>query len=365
MLQSAALDLQQGKTSQPAAQRRRQLVSTLRVLQELHCLTTNTLNKLTLSGPDGEQQDSSSTLDATATSVCRVCGHQHCCSAPSAQQLQDAAVQLNKGLSEWRSSAPEHIKDLISSEQSSAQHFAGARQQQLEAETAANMEAAAAAQLPAQACNALQEVVSQLRAIESCVLFQAQLLQQAAAVSAGTGYSSSNFAYSSTPFSSWLKVHREPQVAAAIQAAMDRRLTSSSSRPCYMVWGASIGWLALYAALTHSSWSVVGIELLPVLVQVAQHMAQAAGLTGVSFDCGDLLASDLSNVGVLLLTEQCWDDQLIAKAAAKVQAELPAGSVVIDYTGSMGRAGLASSFSTAVSEEQGTIGLAKSRGHEE
>ena len=52
----------------------------------------------------------------------------------------------------------------------------------------------------------MQEVVGQLRAVESCVLFQGQLLQQAAAVSAGTGYSSSNFAYSSTPFSSWLKV---------------------------------------------------------------------------------------------------------------------------------------------------------------
>jgi hypothetical protein len=68
------------------------------------------------------------------------------------------------------------------------------------------MEAAQAAQLPVQACAALQNIVVRLRTIESCVLFQAQLLQQAAAVSAGTGYSSSNFAYSSTPFSSWLKV---------------------------------------------------------------------------------------------------------------------------------------------------------------
>jgi hypothetical protein len=36
------------------------------------------------------------------------------------------------------------------------------------------------------------------------------------------------------------------------------------------------------------------------------------------------------------------------QAAAKVQAELPAGAVVIDYTGSMGKAGMHSSFSTAV-----------------
>jgi hypothetical protein len=36
-------------------------------------------------------------------------------------------------------------------------------------------------------------------------------------------------------------------------------------------------------------------------------------LAGISFECGDLLASDLSNVGVLLLTAQCWDDAPIAK----------------------------------------------------
>jgi hypothetical protein len=39
-------------------------------------------------------------------------------------------------------------------------------------------------------------------------------------------------------------------------------------------------------------------------------------VAGVSFHCGDLLAGDLSSVGMLLLTEQCWDDQLIAKVGA-------------------------------------------------
>jgi hypothetical protein len=64
---------------------------------------------------------------------------------------------------------------------------------------------------------------------------------------------------------------------------MNRQLQSSSSssgKPCYMVWGASIGWLALYAGLTHSSWRVVGVELLPLLVLVAQHTAEVAGLKG-------------------------------------------------------------------------------------
>jgi hypothetical protein len=69
---------------------------------------------------------------------------------------------------------------------------------------------------------------------------------------------------------------------------MDRQLPSSSNKPCYMVWGASVGWLAVYAALTHSSWRVVGVELLPILVQVAQHVAQDAGLTGVQLEAPTL-----------------------------------------------------------------------------
>lgn len=87
--------------------------------------------------------------------------------------------------------------------------FKQERQQQLQEEQAANQKAAAALGLSQHACDALQSVVQQLRGIESCVLFQAQLLQQAAAMAGSTGYSSSNFAYSSTPFSSWVKVSKQ------------------------------------------------------------------------------------------------------------------------------------------------------------
>jgi hypothetical protein len=248
---------------QPDIQRCVQLAGFLRVLQQLHALITDTLIQLKLTQPSEQQQHSNSTLGATPTSVCSICGCWHCCAALSEQQLQDAAAQLDKDLQDWKSSLPEHVQHITSSEKASgkhccmcelistagtacfqaavvpslakgalanscrvllaaaaaavaaaaslpakptARHFAAARQQQLTTEASANMKAAQAAQLPAQACTALQEVVGRLRAIESCVLFQAQLLQQAAAVSAGTGYSSSNFAYSSTPFSSWLKV---------------------------------------------------------------------------------------------------------------------------------------------------------------
>lgn len=36
-------------------------------------------------------------------------------------------------------------------------------------------------------------------------------------------------------------------------------------------------------------------------------------MAGVAFKCQDLLESDLSDVGVLMLTEQCWDQELVAK----------------------------------------------------
>jgi hypothetical protein len=101
---------------------------------------------------------------------------------------------------------------------------------------------------------------------------------------------------------------------------MNRQLPSNSSSsgnnsgPCYMVWGASIGWLALYAALTNSSWRVVGVELLPLLVQVAQHTAHAAGLTGV---CRlDTSTANLSYCSICIAT--CWQRWHLCLASATI-----------------------------------------------
>jgi hypothetical protein len=105
VLQSEAVDLQQCSTAHPAALRRKQLCSTVRVLQELHSLITNTLIELELSGRGREQQDSSRTLIFTCASACSVCGCWHGCTALSDQQLQEAAAQLEQGLSEWMCSA--------------------------------------------------------------------------------------------------------------------------------------------------------------------------------------------------------------------------------------------------------------------
>lgn len=58
---------------------------------------------------------------------------------------------------------------------------------------------------------------------------------------------------------------------------------------------------------------------------------------GMTFMQGDLLDSDLSNVSVLMLANQCWDKHLIRKATAKLGSELQTGAVVVEYTESLKR----------------------------
>lgn len=53
--------------------------------------------------------------------------------------------------------------------------------------------------------------------------------------------------------------------------------------------------------------------------------------------CADLLTSSVQDAGVLMLTNQCWDADLIARAADKATSELPRGAVVIEYTGALGK----------------------------
>jgi hypothetical protein len=48
-----------------------------------------------------------------------------------------------------------------------------------------------------------------------------------------------------------------------------------------------------------------------------------------------MLESNLANVGVLILANQCWDRSLTRLAVAKAAAELPLGALVIEYTGAM------------------------------
>lgn len=176
----------------------------------------------------------------------------------------------------------------------------------------------------------LRVAVRALRALESNLDFQAELLEAQRAVSTATGYSGANFAYGSTPLQSWLVLFDCDPVRAALASA------PPPGGLRYLVLGSSLGSLVLYGACVHGLVSR-GIELLPVLARHATQLSDAAGVVGVSFDCADMLTSDLGQPQIVLLASQCWDPPLIATLRAKLLRELPLGALVLDYTAALGQ----------------------------
>lgn len=84
-------------------------------------------------------------------------------------------------------------------------------------------------------------------------------------------YSNTNYAYGSTPYSSWLRV------MDAVQAACSKDPIQPGQQ--YMVWGSSLGWLVIFGWLAFG-WPSVGCELLACLVEEAQSTAQQLGASG-------------------------------------------------------------------------------------
>ena len=102
----------------------------------------------------------------------------------------------------------------------------------------------------------------------------------------------------------------------------------------YVVFGSSIGWLAFYGACRYRV-TTVGVEIMPYLVEVAEEAAGSLGVEGIRFVHSDMLLHDLARARVVMLTSQCWDDDLIARVHAKLACELPRGALVVDYRGSL------------------------------
>merc|ERR1712166_92629 len=167
-------------------------------------------------------------------------------------------------------------------------------------------------------------VVGHLKQREKSLDFQMKLVVESQRANISSGYSRENFSYGTTPYASWLQLFQLPCVTQAIERIQKEQLE-------YTVWGSSAGWLAFYGALTFGV-RTVGVELLQFLVDEAEAAAaQFCAEQQLSFVCRDMLEHELSNCGLLMLTSQCWDRELIQKVCAKLAAELPAGSVVIDY----------------------------------
>lgn len=80
-----------------------------------------------------------------------------------------------------------------------------------------------------------------------------------------------------------------------------------------------------------------GVELLEELAACAQEVGAACGVDAgqAAFVHGDALSDSLADAGVLMLASQCWDEALRARAREKLEAEAPAGLVVVDYVPSL------------------------------
>lgn len=173
-----------------------------------------------------------------------------------------------------------------------------------------------------------------LRALETDLDFQAKLLVEQHASARTSGYSRSNFAYGSTPLTSWLTLFK----SAPVQAAVARRRLTEDSRPRYVVLGSSLGSLCIFGACVYGL-PTLGIELMPMLTAQAESIAREAQASHVHFTCADMLQCDLSGADIVLLASQCWDEELVTAVGIKLLAELDIGALALDYTPALGHAG--------------------------
>lgn len=175
----------------------------------------------------------------------------------------------------------------------------------------------------------LQHALRLMRATEEDLSFQAELLATQLQLAKATGYSRANFAYGSTPLRSWLLLFEQLRPCLAPRAAFGQHVR-------YAVLGSSLGSLCVFGACVYG-WQTRGIELLPLLVEHATRIVHEARVTGVSFECADLLCCDFRELDIVMLASQCWDAALVGAVRAKLLAELAEGSLVVDYTDGLGR----------------------------
>lgn len=167
--------------------------------------------------------------------------------------------------------------------------------------------------------------------------FQSALAEEHRRLGQVTEYSRDNFAYGSTPFHSWLKLHTScEELSAAVHSC-----TKDGGPLQYVVFGSSLGWLVFYAAFTLRV-DAVGYEIVAPIVRAAQQLADQHGPTlgcgSASFHCQDMLSAPLDRCGVLFLTSRCWDKPLSDKLHAHLIARLPMSAVVVDYCDDLARA---------------------------
>ena len=184
----------------------------------------------------------------------------------------------------------------------------------------------------------LKRAVTALRKLEASFDFQAELLVDAARVSADAGYPMETFAYGSTPLRSFLALFACDTVAARLARSDPQRHTPHGLAPLprFVVLGSSLGWLVFYGACVFGLPSE-GVEILPLLCRTATETAAAAGLGDcVRFENADMLTHDLRGADIVMLASQCWDDRVRYDLAGKLLNELDPGAIVLDYSDFLG-----------------------------
>ena len=181
----------------------------------------------------------------------------------------------------------------------------------------------------------LSLVIKSLREREGDVELHRKLACEVATVVESTDYEDTNFALGSTPLSSFL-----------ILMSHDALSQTLMKKDKAMVWGSSIGWLAFYLLLASGFSQVIGMEILGTLHNIAMLVKAQVGAMlvkaqvgamatarSLQFHCMDLLQSDLSGVDLLIMTDWCWDKDLVDKATVKIASELGQDAIVISYRG--------------------------------
>lgn len=174
----------------------------------------------------------------------------------------------------------------------------------------------------------LDAIILRLDLVERDAVFKSTLMAEVRSVSASQKWSLENFAYGSTPYSSWARLHDHDSIRNAV-SKLKREGYS------YVVWGSSCGWLVFYASATFRINSV-GYEILQTLHNTATRALDELSLAersimDVKFYNKDMLASSLDSAGIVLLTSCCWDNVVHEAAAHRLACDLPSGAIVIDY----------------------------------
>jgi len=186
----------------------------------------------------------------------------------------------------------------------------------------------------------LRRVVENLRCMETSYDFHGQIICDASMLlpsgddsddACDSDYSLENFAYGSTPLSTWL------QLMSAIRA------TGHPTAVEWGVMGSSCGWMVFYAAALTGKMAH-GWEILPSLHQCAVnhipndtpddtpdpdvtcHMRQL-----LDFNCQDALKADISSCGAIVIAGQCWEPWLLNAMYTKIRSECAVGTILLDY----------------------------------